>query len=132
MQDTRHIWNKPTTSEQNLWQQKKEGTGCLEDIFMDVSSTKHKRILNAYASGRQMKILCNDKWHDSTYNNPTPQSQGADSITNVPDSKPDCVTKNDEPKNIIITSSQDSTKHDIRTRSGWISCRPERLGIQTY
>ena len=60
-----------------------------------------------------------------------PQSKGTDSSINMSYSKIDCVTMSNASKNMIMRSSQESTKAETRTRSGWISCRPERLGIDT-
>ena len=45
------------------------------------------------------------------------------------DGKLDCATGSDTPWNMIMKSGQSPTKGETRTRSGWISCRPIRLGM---
>ena len=82
-------------------------------------------ILNPYAAGAKIKMLHNDKFEDSTHNNPTLQSQGTDCRTNKSDSKPDCDTKSNAPQTMIRRSSQHSTIGVTMTRSRQISGRPE-------
>ena len=94
---------------------------------MDPSSVKNNRIFSLYAACTQVKMCHIDKWEDPT---PAWHSKMNDARTDMLDSKQHCNIGNDAPpKNIIMRSSQDSTKGDIRTRSEWVSHRPERLGI---
>ena len=100
-------------------------------MFLQVRSVKHDRVFRPYTTGTQIKILHKDRWEESTDNTSTQQSKGTDSRANVYDGRPDYATKCETLKCMIIISSQDSTKGDTRTRSGWVDCRLERLGIDT-
>ena len=44
MCNMRHMLSTMITTEQYLWEQIKKGTGCLEDIFMDMRFVEHNRI----------------------------------------------------------------------------------------
>ena len=63
-------------------------TGHLEGIFTDMSSVKHDRIFNLYATGTQVKMCSNDKWEDR---NPTWHHNRTVSMTTMSGSKQDCV-----------------------------------------
>ena len=89
-----------------------------------MSSVKHNRIPNPYAAGTQMNMCHSVKWEDKTSapqsqhdGTPNQQRQGADSRADISDSRQDCVTEGDSPKDMTMKSSQDSTKGKIRTRS---------------
>ena len=94
-------------------------------------SVKHDRVFHIYVAGTQINVLHNDQCETSIKNNPTQQSQGTESGNNMSDSKMEWATKGDTPKIMIMGSSQDTLTGKIRTRSGEISHRLERLGIDT-
>ena len=62
------------------------------------------------------EVLHNDRQEEYTHNTPIQQGQETDSRTNMSDGKPDCVTKSDTPKTMIMESGQNSTKGETRTR----------------
>ena len=95
---------------------------------MDMRSVKCNRTFDPLAAGKQMKMFHNAKWEDRTS---TQESHGTYSRIDMLDNKQDCVTANDASKNMIMKSSQGSTKGNIRTRLGWIKHRPEKEGIDS-
>ena len=60
---------------------------------------------------------------------PYRQTKGVSAGTNVTDGRQDLDVAYEAPKMEIMKSSGKSRSGELRTRSGLISCRPERLGI---
>ena len=79
---------------------------------MSMSSIEHDRIFIPYVTGAQVKFCQNDRWEDRT---PTQQSQGTYSGTDMSDSKQECLTRSETPKNMIMKSSYDSMKGERKT-----------------
>ena len=75
--------------------------------------------------------LHNNSCKESIQSTSIQQSPKTDSRHLVSDSKPDSAIKSDTPWNMAMKSGQSPTKSQIKTRSGWDNCRPERLGMDT-
>ena len=104
-----------------------KGIGHLGDVFKDANPVEYYRVLNPYSAGTQVNVYHNDKQEDKT---PTQQLQDVNARTGKSDCTQECNIGCDTPNTEIIERSQNSRSSKIRTRSRWISHRPEWLGIE--
>ena len=65
-------------------------------------------------------------WEDKTA---AQQFEGVDAKRDMTDGGQDCDTGSEAPRTQIMKYSQNGRTGKIRARSGWINCRPEKLGI---
>ena len=98
---------------------------------MEAKSVKQDQVFCLYTAHTEKQTLHNDKWEESTQSTPIQQSPKTDSRHIVSDGKLDYVMRSDILQNIIVRSGQSTTKGETKTRLGQISCRLERLGIDT-
>ena len=98
-----------------------KGIGCLEDV-VTTNPFEHNGVFNPYTAGTQVNTYLSDKQEDKT---PNQQIKGNCAGTNVAGSRQGQKIGNETPKTEIMKSRSG----EMRTRSGHINHRLERLGI---
>ena len=78
-------------------------------------------VFNQYTAGTQVKMYNNDRWEEKT---PHLTVKGL-MLRQIVSRTVSC----DASRNMIMKNSQDARNGKIRIRSGRVSCRQERLGI---
>ena len=69
--------------------------------------------------------------HAHNHITPIHQSKETDSRHSMPGGKPVHTVRNGIPTNMFMKTNQSPTKYETWTRSGQVSCRPERLRVNT-
>ena len=98
---------------------------------MELRSFNQDQVFHPYTAHRQMYAVHSNRQEESMQSTPNQQSPKSDSRHIVSDGKQDCGMRSDTHWNMIMMSGKSPAKIEIRTGSGWISHRLERLGIDT-
>ena len=127
---TRHIQYTDNKRVVSLGADKK-GTGQLEDIFTQARSVEQGWVIYPYTSNTLIHILQNYGWNRNTKNTPIQQTPKTNYIHSMSHGRLDCVTRSDASWNMIMKSGQRPIRDVTRTRSGQMSHRLEKIGIDT-